>query len=163
MAKIVVADTGSLIALAILDMLPILPNLFDEIYAPDAVINEALVEISQPGAKAIDTAIKTALIKPYTVEVTELFKDLVDYLDQGEAEALTLAKLLNAIAIIDEKRARKFALTHGIKITGSAAILIAAKNEGSIDSVKPALEKLKYHGYRMSESLIDDILRRVEE
>lgn len=163
MAKIVVADTGPLIALAILDMLPVLPKLFDEIYVPNAVINEALVDISQPSAKAIDKAIKKLLIKPYTVEVVDLFKDLIDYLDQGEAEALTLAKSLNAIAIVDEKRARKFALTYGIKITGSAAILIAAKNGGFIDSVKPALEKLKHHGYRMSESLIEDILRRVKE
>ncbi|MEJ2442808.1 MAG: DUF3368 domain-containing protein [Exilibacterium sp.] len=163
MTKVIVADTGPLIALALVKLLPTLSNLFAEVLVPPSVVIEATEDISKPGAQAIKLALDSGLIKVHPVEVTDKFEELVELLDRGEAEALALAKQLNAVALIDERQGRKAATKQGITVTGSAAILIKAKSAGVIDEVKPLFEILRGHGYRMSERLIVDVLQRCGE
>lgn len=163
MAKIIVADTGPLIALAIVDLLNVLPDLFDEVHVPEAVVSEGLIDKTQPGAQQIARAIDLGYLRISTVEIPEDFEDLIDYLDRGETEALALARSLGAIAMIDEKRARRFAITHQIRVTGSAAILLKAKQEGFVPAVKPLLMTLKSHGYRLSDNLINEVLKLAKE
>lgn len=163
MAKIIVADTGPLIALALVDLLPLLPTLFSAVYVPETVLREATRDISRPGAQAIQTVIEKGLIIVQSVTLSKNLQDLIDVLDQGEAEALSLAQELNAMLLIDERRGRKVALKHGVAIIGSAAMLIKAKQQGLITKVKPLIEKLNLHGYRMSDHLITEILSRVDE
>lgn len=83
---------------------------------------------------------------------------LIDVLDEGEAEALALAKSLNATALIDERKGRAIAVKRNINITGSAAILIKAKQEKLIPKVKPLIDQLTEHGYRLSDNLINKVL-----
>ena len=92
-----------------------------------------------------------------------MFEALVELLDRGEAEALALAKQLDAVALIDERRGRKVAAKQGIRITGSSAILIKAKLAGVIDEVAPLIDKLAMHGYRMSDDLKRDVLNKAGE
>jgi predicted nucleic acid-binding protein len=56
MAKVIVADTGPLIALSLIDLLAFLPEFFSHVYVPETVFAEATVEISKPGAVQIQTA-----------------------------------------------------------------------------------------------------------
>ncbi len=102
-------------------------------------------------------------IKVQAVELGAVFQEIADLLDQGEAEALALAKQLNAVALIDERRGRKVAVTQGISVTGTAAVLIKAKEIGAMQSVKPLLRQLHDHGYRLADSLVTEILMRVGE
>ena len=89
--------------------------------------------------------------------------ELLKILDKGEAESLFLAKKLDGIALIDEKRGRKVGKKNHIKITGTAAILVKAKQAGKIPLVKPLLNKLTKSGYRLSDRLIDEILKLCDE
>ena len=68
MARIVVADTSPLIALGLLDLLPVLSKLFDEVLIPETVAQEALADLSLPGAKAIAAAIELEHISCHPVE-----------------------------------------------------------------------------------------------
>lgn len=163
MTKVIVADTGPLIALALVDMLPVLPRLFTEVFVPESVLEEATADLSKPGAQAISIALKNGWVISHAVEMTETYRDLIDFLDKGEVDALVLAKQLNAIALIDERKGRNAAKKHGISITGSAAVLIMAKQQGFIASVKSAVDLLREHGYRMSDKLVKEILKRVNE
>lgn len=163
MSKIIVADTGPLIALALLQFLPTLPKLFSGIYVPEGVISELLLDPTKPGAVEIINASDNGWLTRREVQMSEIYIDLIEYLDQGEAEALALAKELKAVALIDERRGRIVAARHGIVVTGSAAVLIKAKKAGMITSVAPLLEKLRDHGYRLSPSLIRDVLRMCGE
>ena len=70
---------------------------------------------------------------------------------------------LIAFALIDDRRGRKVAAGHGIEITGTAAVLVSAKSQGHIGVVKPCLEELSRVGYRLSENLIDAVLKRCGE
>jgi len=78
-------------------------------------------------------------------------------LDKGEAKSLFLAKKLDGITLIDEKRGRKVGKNH-IKITGTAAILVKTKQSGKIPLVKPLLSELTKSGYRLSDKLIKEVL-----
>ena len=48
MTKIVVVDTGPLIALSLIDLLPVLPKLFTVVCAPEAVVAEATADTAKP-------------------------------------------------------------------------------------------------------------------
>ena len=159
MSNVVVADTGPLIALSLLDLLPLLAKLFDTVHVPEGVFSEATQDMSKPGAGAILQAMEDRLLISHPVDLSGAFEGLVEILDRGEAEALALAEQLNAIVLLDEKRGRKVARKHGIPVTGTAALLIKAKRRGDIEAVKPLLETLTQVGYRLSPSLVKEVLK----
>jgi len=50
-----------------------------------------------------------------------------------------------------------------ISVTGSLGVLVAAKNKGHIQAVKPLIEKIQKTNFRMSEELIERVLDKVNE
>ena len=57
MNNIIIADTDPLIALALIDQLPILSELFENVYITEAVLHEATPNTSKAGAKTILAAL----------------------------------------------------------------------------------------------------------
>ena len=163
MTKVVVADTGPLIALALLDMLPVLSALFSVVYVPDGVVIEATRDRARPGANAILRAIEDKHIVRRSIAISDAYLDLAELLDKGEAEALALAEALNAVALVDERRGRKVATKRGLALTGTAAILVKAKRAGEVTAVKPLLNMLAQSGYRLSSKLVNDVLKLSDE
>ncbi len=163
MGKVVVADTGPLIALALVKLLPALPKIFTTVYVPDGVVREATQDGSKPGSGEIRHALDNGWLVQRSVEISDAYLDVMEFLDLGEAEALTLAKQLNAVALIDERRGRKVAAKQGISVTGTAAVLILAKQSGEVALIKPSLDTLVQAGYRLSPSLVKEVLRMAGE
>lgn len=161
--KIVVSDTGPLIALAVVELLSILNQLFDVVYVPKIVYEEATIDATKPGAQAIIKAAKHNWFKIEKITLSDEFEILAQLLDPGEAAAIALAKQKKSTLLIDERKGRNVAINHDLSVIGTAAILIKAKNQNVISQVKPMLEKLVTHGYRFSPHLIEEILRRCNE
>jgi len=128
-----------------------------------AVYSEATIDISKPGAKKIQQAYNKQCFSITKVKLNSEFADLIQLLDQGEAEAILLAKTLDAIALIDEKRGRKVANYYGVTVTGTAAILVQLKRKGLIKQVRPLLITLDQQGYRLSKQLKNAILKLADE
>ena len=84
MTKVVVADTGPLIALALLDMLPVLSGLFSVVYVPDGVVIEATQDMYRPGATAILSAIEDKHIVRRSIAISDAYLDLAELLDRGK-------------------------------------------------------------------------------
>ncbi len=84
MTKIVVADTGLLITLALVKMLPILPRLFSLIYIPDDVVLEATQNPVKLGTQEIQRALEHACIVRKSAEIPGAYMDLIELLNQGE-------------------------------------------------------------------------------
>ena len=123
---IVISDTSPIINLAIIDKLDLLPQLFDTIVIPEAVFNEiVIIGKGLPGSDIIENA-KWVEVKACNNRI--LINSLLDYVQIGEAEALTLALELHADTIIvDEAAARNLAEQFGLNFTGLLGILIKAK------------------------------------
>ena len=160
---LVVADTSPLIAIAIMDLFSVLDTLFTQIIVPEEVVKECLGDLSKPQSDIIKKALKDHNIQQKTVSDTEYCQLLGQILDSGEAEAISLAKELNAVALIDEKMGRKIAVKEGIKCIGSLYVLIKAKQSKDIVSVVPLLKRLLEHGYYLNASLIETVLIASDE
>ena len=146
----IVSDSTTLIILLDLKRVDLLSNLFHKIYIPHAVLQEI--------------NFKNEIVIPYCMEVvklkeSELLRSLNNLLDQGESEAIALAKELNLPLIIDEKKGRKIAQNSNIKIIGLLGIVYIniKKKFISEEDAKIFLKNAVDNGYRISEKLIDDM------
>lgn len=85
------------------------------------------------------------------------------HLGAGESEAIALARELDACLLADEGRVIAQARRYGIKIKSTLLMLLVAKEQGLISSVKAELDELIASGFRCSEPLYRKILAVSEE
>lgn len=83
--------------------------------------------------------------------------------DEGEAEAIAVARARDALLIIDDDRGRRLALRLGLRIKGTLGILVLAKRRGLLARVRPLIEGLPQRGIYVSQRLIDAVLLDVDE
>lgn len=158
----VVSNTSSLIHLAKIGRLDLLKHLFNETIVPEAVYRESVVE----GGNRKD-AVKISeaeWIKVQKIKDDKLKRALMIDLDEGEAEAIVLALEEHAdLIILDDYEGRIVARTLGLKVTGTIGILIKAKREGMIQSLKNEIDKLMRTGFWMNKKLYKRILEESGE
>ena len=148
-----VVDTGSLIILHQIRLLSLLRNLYGRLFIPEAVRDELA---KGPSGQAI---LASGLVEVRPVSDRGAVEILRAFLDGGEAEAIQLARELQATIIIDERRGRRIAKSLGLKVRGTLGILLELKRKGSIDSVKPFIDRMFERGYYLSEELVTTVLR----
>lgn len=160
-SQVVVSNTTPLIALAFLKQLELIPALFYMVYIPEAVYREVQYKPNAPGASEL-RAVSWLQIRP--VKDTLAVSMLLDQLDAGESEAIVLARELQAgLLLMDERRGRRRAIQAGLNVVGTLGILINARQQNLIGSVRPLLDRLQELPFRMSEKLYLDVLRQVGE
>ena len=72
------------------------------------------------------------------------------HIDLGEASAIALAMETDgALLIVDDWEARQFALSLGLKITGTLGILLRAHKQGIIADLPAAIFRLKKAGFHL--------------
>lgn len=150
----IVCNTGPLIALALSGQLGLLRSLYGRVLVPDAVFREIGHATSdRAGAASLHSA---DWLERVAVE-SPADPLLLYELGEGEAAVISVARHLEArLVLLDERRARRIAeQVYGLKVKGSAGILVAAKNAGLIPAVRPILEFLVRQGYRLSNRLIE--------
>ncbi len=162
MNKVIISDTGPLIALAKIDKLYILKNLFDEIVIPKEVYKELRLNYKYKETNSLKLAIKDGWIKN-VVSKNKPSVTILNTLDLGEAEAITLAKELKYPLLIDEKKGRNVALKENVKIIGTVGILIIAKKKGLIKNIKQLMNEMQKSGYRISKILYKKALSLTKE
>ena len=105
--NVVVSDTSPIRALEFLDLLDVLPVLFERILVPPAVAKE----LARTGGRfrSIDVG-DYDFLQAHAVNDLERVNGLMPLLDRGEAEAIVLAREVAADAIlIDEADGRQVA------------------------------------------------------
>ena len=160
---IVVSDTSPFSALLKTGHLSLLHQLYGEVIIPNAVFEE-LMALKERGYD-VELRFKDEWIKVVRVKDTTMVNRLLQILDMGEAEAIILAKELNAdLLLIDEKEGRAFAKSENLEIIGILGILLEAKRNNFILSVKQLLDDIVENGnFRLSRLLYEDTLRRADE
>lgn len=161
---IVVSDTSPIGSLFLIGQIDLLPAVFGNVIIPEQVFAELLVLETDFGHDL--TSLRNApWLKIRDAHDAQAVARLRTILDQGESEAIVLAKELNAdFLLIDESEGRKIAQQEGLQIIGLLGVLMQAKRKGLIHLVKPLLDDLRLRAdFRIAESLYQEVLRRVGE
>jgi len=160
--KVVLADASPLIGLARVGGLSWLRKLYRTVSITKTVRHEATDARALPGAIAISTALKQGWIRVLRQEWSE---PTLLRLDTGEASTLRAAIALEprTLVLLDDLQARREAQRLGIMITGTAGIVVEARQAGLIPAARPVLERLSREGFHLGEELVQAILAELGE
>ncbi len=140
-----VSDSSTLIHLAKIGHLHLLREFHEKIRIAPAVWNEVVQEGQEwPGSSEVKEGRKIGWIDVVHPENKSLIRVLRKDLHEGESETIALAVELNPdIVFLDESEARTIARIYGLNISGVIGILIRAKREGRISSLREELDRLR--------------------
>ena len=155
---IVVADSGPLHYLILLEHTELLRRFYGQVLVPEAVA----AELSAAAAPAV---VREWITKPPTwVEVRPVPSDAVSMitadLDLGERAAIALAETLHAdLLLIDESAGRAEAKRRHLRVTGTLGVLRAGAEKGVVN-VPELLERLKATSFYLDETLLSAVFDR---
>ncbi len=133
---IVVADTGALISLGLIDHIDLIEQIFGDFFIANAVWEDLIkYEISFLESNLI------ALLEKHVV-IIKSSNYLSAIMDYGESESVILYKELKAdFFLVDDNKARLIAESLNVNCIGSIGLLIKAKEKGIIDNLRPYFQK----------------------
>lgn len=151
MPSYVIADASVLIIFDKLKRFDILQRIYQNIYTT--------TEISQEFNRPLPVWIKVEPVKDQ-----KYLKFIRTQVDLGEASAIALAaEKDDALLIPDDLKARKLARQLGMSFTGTLGVINKAKELGIINKIKPLIEQLREIDFRVSENIIENLLKRNNE
>ena len=154
----VIANTTPLIALANIDRLELLRELYGSIIIPQAVMDEIIREPAKQRVRRA-TWIKVEPIQDASQK--DIFRAR---LHAGEVEVMILAREQKAdLVIIDDDAAKKTAIFLGLNVTGTLGVLLKATREGYLEKVEPVINELLRDGLFISDTVKSYVLREVGE
>jgi predicted nucleic acid-binding protein len=157
---IVVADASPLHYLILVGHVEVLPQLFERVLVPPAVI----YELSRP--KTPEPVHRWTTSPPSWLEIKAPTTVLeVLRLGAGEREAISLARETRAEAVlIDDRDAVKEAQRHGLTVLSTLSVLDDAANIGFISDLPETVERLvtatNFRMNRTTEIIIQGMLQR---
>ncbi len=151
MRSLVIADTSCLIVLEKISQLGLLRKIYSEIIITPEIQQEY-------GEKLPEWVNITRVQDAKKQQILEL------ELDKGEASAIALAFENNdALILMDEKKGRRIAKKLGLHVLGTLGVIIKAKEQGLIDSIKAQIDKLQMVNFRISDELVRKILDKYDK
>ena len=159
---IVVSDSSPLIALARIQKLRLLSDLFGRVLIPAEVHQEVAIRgHGLPGAAEVQRADWIEQVKS-DVEPEPALERACEGLGAGERGTIFVAKALPAdIALIDELKARRVAREAGISVLGCLGILEAAARKGMVSDLRGAYLELLLQGIHFDIRLLQESLTRL--
>lgn len=156
--RVVVSDSGPLIALGRLDLLHLLPALFAQVQVPQAVINECMARPQNADAARIQLALDHQWLTP--CDATPLS---MPGLDLGERAAIARALEIGAGLLADDKAARSHAAATGLAVIGTLGVLVLARRAGYVGAIAPLVDALRASGQRLGNAAVAQALAAVSE
>lgn len=158
--QLLVADTSPLLALARVNFLEPLSELFSRVYVTQCVLRECLIKPERPDAQRVQAALNACWLVP--IADPQVRASLL-HLDIGEQTALECALAEGATVLIDERLGRITAKKHHLKIIGAPGVLLLAKHKGMLPVVMPKIHELIASGYFLSDALVAHVLELSNE
>ncbi|NDP28505.1 MAG: DUF3368 domain-containing protein [Flavobacterium sp.] len=147
MHKIVISDTSTLIIFHKINELNLLKQVYGELITTPEIADEF-------GEKLPNwITVQSVNDKKY-----QIF--LETQVDRGEASAIALATEFEDVTLLlDDLKARKLAVKLKLRTTGALGVIHKAKQMSIIPKVKPLIDKLLLTNFRISNNIIDEILK----
>ena len=151
MHKTIISDTSCLIILANIGELELLHEVYGQIVTT--------VDIAMEFGESLPEWVEVVTVKDkYRQQLLEM------QIDKGESSAIALAlETPDSTMILDDNKARKVASQLGLIFTGTIGVIIKAKLNGTIPSIKPLLEKIKQTNFRLSPEIELQALKEAGE
>lgn len=157
----VVVNATPIIALSLIGSIDLLRHLYVEVLIPPAVRLEVME--GGPDRAGMVELQQASWLREIPLQNPLSAALLVD-LDRGEAEVLVLALEQNAdLVILDERLARRHAQRLGLPLTGTLGILLRAKQQGLLSSVRSKIDELQHGGIWLSTRVIEETLHLAGE
>ena len=146
----VYSNTTPFIALASINRLGLLPQIFGKIHVAETVITECV-----EGGRILILNLKAQeWVVPVADDEMSALPVLFE-LDKGEKQTILLALKHSAnMVIIDERIGRRVAEYLGLKVTGTLGVLAKAKSLGLIPSFYQAAMDMRQQGIHYNTALI---------
>ena len=158
----IVCDTSPLLILAKVGRLWLLTTLYGAVEIPTAVLDEVNVR-ERPDAEAIRQWRHTQDVpvrEPLDASLDSFSAELGD----GERVALALAMERDAdLVVLDDQEGRRVAKRRGLNVTGTIGVLVEARADGYIDSLRQELDRVVEAGFWISESFYERPLQEFGE
>ncbi len=156
----VVSNTSPLLNLAVIDHLHLLRQQFGEILIPPHVLTELKPDTGYPGVQQLEQALAAQWVRVVELKDSKLAQVLMLELDQGEAAAIALAlEQEHHQILIDERDGRARAKALGLEPVGVLGVLLRAKIDDQLSSVKSAMQALRDEvGFFIANDLFEAIL-----
>src|SRR5262245_7137320 len=143
--SVVISNTTPINYLVLIDQIEVLRHLYTRVMIPQAVLDE-LQDDGTPGKVKAWVASHPEWLDVRTVLAP--VDPVLTLLDVGEREAISLAKEVQADAlIIDEPDGREAAQRQGIRVIGTLRVLYDAAEAGLCDLAQ-AYERLQHTTFR---------------
>ena len=161
----IISNTSPLLNLAIIDHLDLLRQQFGQIFIPPPVLTELKPNTGYPGVERLEQALAAMWVRVVDLTDNKLAQALMLELDQGEAAAIALAlEQGHGQILMDERDGRVKAKALGLKPVGVLGVLLRAKIEGDLVSVKEAMQALRADaGFFIDDQLFEAILTEAGE
>jgi predicted nucleic acid-binding protein len=157
----VVLNASPLICLSKSGLADLLPALFREVLVPETVFQEVMAE------GKTDFAAEWLSSQRWICRLSDIPIDSrVAAWDLGEGESAVLSFALrneDCWAVMDDREARRCAKSLKGRFIGTLGVIVHAKKRGIIKSVRENLKKLQEAGLWLSDTLLEEICRRVGE
>lgn len=151
MPKVIISDTSCLIILTRIGELDLLRQLYKTV----TITQEILFEYGEQLPPWFEVQEARDHYRQQLLEMQ---------IDKGEASAIALAlETSESIVILDDWKARRLAERLGLSVTGTLGVIVKAKNNGIIPSIKPYLDKIRETNFRVSEELEQIALKEANE
>jgi predicted nucleic acid-binding protein len=156
--RLVVADTGPLNYLILIEQIEVLPALFEKVFVPQ-IVREELRHDEAP-----KTVRRWIAEPPSWIEIAPTEHDIANpdlqHLDAGERAAIQLAIRIKAeLLLIDDRDGVRIARSMGFAVTGTLGILDLAAHRGLIQ-MNDAIKRLRNTSFRCSPDILDALLAR---
>jgi predicted nucleic acid-binding protein len=151
MPELVIADTSCSIALSRTGGLYLLKDLYGSVTTTSAVRDEFGTQLPA-----------WVIVRDPVDEFKQ--RVLLLHVDKGEASAIALAlENPGCSVILDERKGRNLAVALGLNVTGTLGLLVKAKLQGLIPSVRPWLMRFQEAGFRCAEDVQQALLHAAGE
>jgi len=151
MHKTIISDTSCFIILTNINELDLLQKVYGKIFTT--------IEVAAEYGETLPAWI---IIEKVKDNYRQLLLEM--QVDKGEASALALAlETPNSTVIIDDYRGRKVAEKLKLNYTGTIGVIVKAKINGIIPSIKPLLTKIKQTNFRLTIEVEKQALKEAGE
>lgn len=157
----VICNTSPLQYLHQADVLELLPTLVGQVYVPEAVVTE--LEEGRRRNVRLPNLEELSWLTVRPVRDRTLLP-MVTHLGDGEKEVLALGlETQDALLLLDDRDARRYARSLELDISGTLGILLWAKERGILDAVQPVLDRLQALRFRLNARTRQMVLKHAGE